>query len=106
MQTIRRFKADVFQVLANPTRIHIVECLRDGELSVGSIVERTGVEPANVSQHLAMLRTKGLVVKRKVGNQAFYALRDPLLYEVLDTMKRYFRAHLEEATEMLKRMEA
>jgi len=101
-EALRRFKADLFQALANPTRIHIVECLRDGEQSVGAIMERIGVEPANVSQHLAVLRSKQLVVNRKDGNQVFYSLRDPLLIEVLDTMRRYFQSHLEEALAMLK----
>lgn len=99
---LRRFKADVFQVLGHPTRIHIVECLRDGELSVGALLEQIGLEPANVSQHLAVLRAKRLVVNRKQGNQVFYALRDPMLTEVLDTMRRYFQAHLVESLAMLK----
>lgn len=101
-EALRRFKAEVFQALAHPTRIQIVECLRNGELSVSAILERIGVEPANMSQHLAVLRSKQLVVNRKEGNQVFYALRDPLLIEVLDTMRRYFQAHLQEALEMLK----
>lgn len=101
---LRRFKAEVFQALAHPTRIHIVECLRDGALPVGAILERTGVEPANMSQHLAVLRAKQLVVNRKEGNQVFYALRDPLLIEVLDTMRRYFQAHLRDALAMLKEL--
>ena len=102
---LRRFKADVFQVLAHPTRIHIIESLRDGELTVSAILERIGVEPANASQHLSVLRSKGLVVNRKEGNQVFYSLRDPLLTEVLDTMRRYFKAHLEDAMAILKGME-
>lgn len=102
---LRRFKADVFSVLAHPTRIHIIECLRDGEMAVAGIIEQIGVEPANASQHLSVLRAKRLVVTRKEGNQVFYSLRDPLLIEVLDTMRRYFRAHLEESLEMLKGLE-
>jgi ArsR family transcriptional regulator len=102
---LRRFKAEVFRVLAHPTRIHIVECLRDGELAVGAILERIAVEPANLSQHLSLLRAKDLVVARKEGNQVFYSLRDPLLIEVLDTMRRYFQAHLEEALAMLKQLD-
>lgn len=103
---LRRFKADVFSVLAHPTRIHIIECLRDGEMPVGSIIEQIGVEPANASQHLSVLRAKRLVTTRKEGNQVFYSLRDPLLIEVLDTMRQYFRAHLEESLEMLRGLEA
>jgi ArsR family transcriptional regulator len=102
---LRRFKAEAFRVLAHPTRIHVVECLRDGELSVSAVLERVGVEPANLSQHLSVLRSKGLVATRKEGNQVFYSLRDPLLTEVLDTMRRYFQAHLEEALAMLTELD-
>ena len=76
-----------------------------GERSVGELLEEVAVEPANLSQHLALLRSKQLVTHRKKGNQVFYSLRDPLLTEVLDTMRRYFLAHLEEAMAMLKEME-
>jgi ArsR family transcriptional regulator len=89
-------------VLAHPTRIHIAECLKDSELSVGDLLDRIPVEPANLSQHLALLRSKGLVVNRKDGNQVFYRLRDPLLSEVLDSMRTYFHKHLEESLSMLQ----
>ena len=90
--------------LAHPIRIHIVESLRNGELPVSAILDRTGVEPANVSQHLAVLRSKGLVVNRKEGSQVFYSLRDPLIIVALDTMRRYFQAHLQEALAMLEEL--
>src|SRR5262249_49752346 len=99
---LRRFKAEVFQALAHPTRIHIAECLQNGELPVGDLVARVGIEPTNLSQHLAVLRAKGLVVNRKEGTQVFYALRDPLLSEVLRNMRRYFQAHLAEALRILR----
>jgi len=63
------------------------------------------VEPTNLSQHLAVLRLKKLVITRKVGNQVLYSVRDPLLVEVLDTMRQYFQRHFEEAIAMLKNME-
>jgi ArsR family transcriptional regulator len=101
-ESLRRFKAGVFQVLGHPTRIHIAECLRDGEMSVNAIQHLVGVEPANLSQHLALLRGKGLVVTRRQGNQIFYSLRDPLLVEVLDKMRRYFLKHAKESATMLQ----
>jgi ArsR family transcriptional regulator len=99
---LRRFKAEVFQALGHPTRIHIAECLADGELPVSTLLERVGVEPANLSQHLAVLRAKSLVVNRKQGGQVLYRLRDPLLTEVLANMRGYFQAHVEEALRILK----
>ena len=102
---LRKFKAGIFKVLAHPTRIHIVETLRAGELSVGAILERVKVEPANLSQHLSVLRHSHLVVTRKHGNQVLYSLRDPLLIEVLEAMRQYFQKYFEDSIEMLKQME-
>ena len=103
--TLRQFKSNIFQALAHPTRIAIIELLREGELPVAVIVERLGVEPANASQHFAVLRAKNIVVSRKEKNQVFYSVRDPLLIEVLDVMRRYFQAHMEEAVSMLEKMD-
>jgi DNA-binding transcriptional ArsR family regulator len=105
LDALRKFKAEVFQVLAHPTRLHIVETLREGELSVGAILEHVKVEAPNLSQHLSVLRGKELVVTRKDGNQVLYSLRDPLLMEVLDTMRKYFLRHFQGAVEMLKTVE-
>jgi ArsR family transcriptional regulator len=91
---LRRFKAEVFQALAHPTRIAIVELLRDGPLPAGKLIEQLGIEQANASQHLAVLRSKQIVLNRKDRNQVFYSLRDPILTEVLDLMRRYFHAHI------------
>ena len=103
--SLRRFKADIFQALAHPTRIAILELLIPGELSAGVLIEKLGMEQASVSQHLAVLRAKQLVVNRKAGNQVFYSIRDPLIVEVLNLMRNYFHAHLKEALEMLDEME-
>lgn len=103
--SLRRFKADIFQALAHPTRIAIVELLEIGELSAGELIERLGMEQANVSQHLAILRSKQLVINRKAGNQVFYSVRDPLILKVLALMRRYFQKHLKESLEMLEEMD-
>lgn len=103
--SLRRFKADIFQALANPTRIAILELLGSEEASAGELIEKLGMEQANISQHLAVLRARQLVVKRKAGNQVFYSVRDPLILEVLALMRRYFQKHLKEALEMLGEME-
>jgi len=103
---LRSYKANVFQALAHPTRIAIIEVLRDGELSAGAIQERLSVEQANLSQHLAILRSRQLVMNRKEGNQVFYSLRHPVLIDVLDIMRRYFQAHLTESVQLLHQIEA
>jgi ArsR family transcriptional regulator len=102
---LRQFKASIFQALGHPTRIAMIEVLRDGELPAGVIIERLGIEQANASQHLSILRSKHIVTSRKEGSQVFYSVRDPLLIEVLDIMRRYFQAHVEEAMSMLQQID-
>jgi DNA-binding transcriptional ArsR family regulator len=102
---LREFKASIFQALGHPTRIAIVEILRDGELPAGAIIERLGLEQANASQHLAVLRTKHIVNGRKEGNQVFYSVRDRILIEVLDIMRRYFQTHVNESMSILREID-
>ncbi len=101
---LRSFKAQVFQALAHPIRIAIVETLRDGEVSAGALLAALQVEAANLSQHLSVLRAKQIVVSRKVGNQVFYTLRDPVLIQILDLLKQYFNSHLSETIALLGTM--
>lgn len=105
-EPLRTFKAQIFQALANPTRIAMVDALRDGEMTAGALMARLGLEQANASQHLAVLRAKHVVVNRRAGNQIYYSLRDPVLIDVLDLLRRYFQAHLNETVSMLGEMDA
>lgn len=103
--SLRRFKAEIFQALAHPTRIAIIELLEGGELSAGELIEKLGMEQANISQHLGVLRAKHLVVNRKVGNQVFYSVRDPIIIKVLALMRRYFHKNLKEALGLLDELD-
>ena len=106
MSQVRQFKASVFQALAHPTRLRILEVLRDGELPVNAILSKIDRDQANISQHLANLRLRGLVVNRKEGNQVFYSVRDPILFRVMDLMRKYSTTHLNEHMALLKRFRA
>jgi ArsR family transcriptional regulator len=99
---MRCFKAGIFHALAHPTRIAIIEYLSRAELSVGQLCEKIGVEQANASQHLAILRNKHIVDTRKLGNQVLYRLHDPAFGKVLEALRDYFLSHLTETLELLR----
>jgi ArsR family transcriptional regulator len=105
MESVRKLKASIFQGLANPTRLAIVELVMERERSVGEIFNHLGIEQPTISQHLAILRAKRIVTSRKEGNQVFYSLRDPVLKRVLDLMRRYTVSHLAEDLALLTEME-
>lgn len=105
MESVRKLKASIFQGLAHPTRLAIVELVMEREMSVGEIMHRLGVEQPTISQHLAILRAKRIVTSRKEGNQVLYSLRDPVLKRVLQLMRRYTMSHLAEDVSLLAEME-
>jgi len=102
---LRQFKAEIFQALAHPTRIAILDILREGELAAGAFSDRLGLEQANLSQHLAVLRARQIVTARKAGNQVFYSVRDPLILKMLDLLRRYFQKQVGESMAMLEQIE-
>lgn len=98
IDSTNQFQVGVFRALSHPTRVRMLEALRTQELSVGDLCAAVGVAPANVSQHLAVLRGAYLVATRKDGNHMFYRLRDPLLANVLETVRQYFYILMREAS--------
>jgi len=78
--------ADRFKALAEPARLQILAQLRDREMTVGELVDATGMGQANVSKHLAMLLSLGFVARRKEGLYAYYGLADPRVFQLCDLM--------------------
>jgi len=103
--SLRQFKAEMFQALGHATRIAIVDELRDGALTVGAIAERLDAEQSNISQHLAVLRSRQILTTRKVANQVFYSVRDPQIWKILDLMRKYFEKQVGESMAMLESAE-
>ncbi len=66
-----------FRVMGEPTRIRLLDHLRDGEQSVNELAARCGAGQQNVSKHLTVLAEAGVVARRKQGNHAFYRIADP-----------------------------
>lgn len=94
MAQLQDFKAELFKALSHPTRIRLLELLRDGEKGVGQLQLELGADGSTVSQQLAILRMKNLVETRRAGNSIYYRLRDPQIRDLLDAARRIFDAHV------------
>ena len=79
-----KLKAELCKTFADPTRLMIINALRDGEKAVGHLVEVIQVPQAVVSRHLAVLRTKGVVATRREGVSVYYRLADPKIVDACD----------------------
>ena len=102
MNTLQDFKADLFRTIGNPVRIRILEALQAaGSLTVSEIQHRVGIEPANASQHLSVLRARGVVQASRDGTSVWYAVTDPSIFELLAVARRIFEHHLASQTTLL-----
>ena len=78
--------ASVCRGFADPKRLQIINALRDDELSVGEICKAVDLPQANASQHLAILRNKGLVSSRREGQRVYYQITSPKITQALDLL--------------------
>ena len=85
-------KAEFFKTLAHPARIRVLELLGEREHAVAEMLPEVGIEPANLSQQLAVLRRAGLVVARKEGSTVHYSLTSPQVAELLAVARRILTA--------------
>jgi DNA-binding transcriptional ArsR family regulator len=101
-QEIHVFKSEFFKALANPLRIQILELLRTGNRYVHELQKDMGVDSAVVSQQLAVLRNKNIVIGIKDGVKVMYSVKDPLIFELLDVAKCIFNNSLNDTIQILK----
>lgn len=99
-------KAELFKALAHPARIRALELLTQSEYSVGDLQPLVGIESSHLSQQLGVLRRAGLVVTRKDGSSVIYAIRDPLVTELLAVAKRLLVNSLAETRDLLADLDA
>ena len=76
--------AEMCKTISNPRRQAILDTIRGGELTVSELIERTGISQANLSQHLAILRSKGVVKTRRDGNNIYYSISNLKIIEAYD----------------------
>ena len=100
-QAIERV-ASYFQALAEPTRLRILNLLREAEHNVGELAEACGYTAANTSRHLAVLMQQGFVKREGRGTSVYYQIADPTIYALCDLVcDRITQQYLEQTWPML-----
>jgi ArsR family transcriptional regulator, virulence genes transcriptional regulator len=87
--------SEMCKTLANAKRQQILDALRDGEVTVGRVVERTGFAQANVSQHLSLMRSKGIVDSRRDGAHVYYSISNPKILLAFDLITEVMQEAME-----------
>ena len=94
-------KAEFFKTLGHPVRIRVLELLSEREHGVSSCLVAIGIEPAGLSQQLAVLRRAGLVVTRREGSSVHYSLTDPQIAQLLGVARSILSGVLSLQAELL-----
>lgn len=81
------------KAMSHPLRLKILCTLSDQEVSVQDIVEQVGTSQSNISQHLAILRDKGILTSRKDANRVFYRVSDNRTLQLIGMMRQVFCTH-------------
>ena len=98
--------AEVCKTLADPKRLRIINVLRDGEMTVGEMARTLGLRQANLSQHLMLLRERGVVTTRRQGLNIYYSLSSPKIVQACDLMREVLAEHLARSAQLSQDLQA
>ena len=99
---IYELHAQMCKVFTSPKRLEILNLLRDKELSVGQLVKKANIRQANLSQHLSILREKGIVKTRREGVMIYYSLSNPKIIKAFDIIREILFERLSENEKLVK----
>lgn len=96
--------AEVCKTLSNAKRLEILSILRDDEMTVGDIVNTMKISKANVSQHLAIMRTAGILETRRDGLNIYYCISNSKVIKACDLMREVLIEHQTQKSKLIKNL--
>jgi ArsR family transcriptional regulator, virulence genes transcriptional regulator len=100
MEKIYELQADICKIFSNAKRMEIINILKDKEMSASDLIEEIGLSKANLSQHMGVLRSKGVVLARREGLSIFYRISNPKIIQACDLMREVLLEQLQEKGKM------
>jgi DNA-binding transcriptional ArsR family regulator len=100
-ERVLELKAEVLKVLAQPTRLKILELLRNGERCICEIVPAINGEQSNISKHISLMQKTHLITTRKDGVKVMVNVKDPRVFEILDKVSAILKSQMKEQEKLL-----
>jgi DNA-binding transcriptional ArsR family regulator len=100
-KTLFELQSEVCKTLASPKRLEIINALKDGEKTVGELVDILVVPKANVSQHLAVMRHKGILKSRRDGVNIYYKIANPKVVQACGLMREVLTEQMKERSKLI-----
>ena len=101
MEKIFELHADVCKVFSNTKRLEILNTLRDKEITASELIEKIGFSKANLSQHMSILKSKGVVLTRREGVNIYYRISNSKIIQACDLMREVLLEQLQEKGKMV-----
>jgi ArsR family transcriptional regulator len=102
-ERILELKAEVLKALAQPTRLKILELLRNGERCICEIVPAINGEQSNISRHISLMQKSHLVTTRKDGVKVMVKVKDPKIFEILDSVSLLLKKQFQETGRLIQK---
>ncbi len=100
-ERVLELKAEILKALAQPTRLKILELLRNGEKCICEIVPAINGEQSNISRHISLMQRSHLVTTRKDGVRLMVKVKDPEIFNILDRVSKILKNQLKEQEKLL-----
>jgi ArsR family transcriptional regulator len=103
-ERVLELKAEILKALAQPTRLKILELLRNGEKCICEIVPAINGEQSNISRHISLMQKSHLVTTRKDGVKVMVKVKDPKVFEILDKVSVILKSQMKEQESLFARI--
>ena len=100
-ERVLELKAEILKALAQPTRLKILELLRNGERCICEIVPAINGEQSNISRHISLMQKSHLVTTRKDGVKVMVKVSDPKVFEILDSISLLLKKQIVETGKLI-----
>ena len=101
MGKIYELQADICKIFSNAKRLEIIDALKDKEISPSELIERIGLSKANLSQHMSVLKSKGVILTRREGINIFYRIANPKIIQACHLMREVLLEQFQEKGKMV-----
>ena len=100
MEKIYDLQADICKIFSNAKRLEIINVLKDKELPACELIEKIGLSKANLSQHMSILKSKGVILTRREGTNIYYRIANPKIIEACHLMREILLEQFREKGKM------
>ena len=104
MERLFELQADQCKMFANPKRLEIISTLKDQEMSATELIDKVGISKANLSQHMSVLKAKGVVETRRNGVNIYYRIANPKILQACTLMKEILLEQFQEKGKLVSNL--